>query len=86
MLLKDKIAVITGAASLRGLGRATATLFAEHGAKVVILDLDAAAAKEAASTLKGRGHMGAKCDVTKRGDCDKAVARVLANTVALTFW
>ena len=78
MLLKDKVAVITGAASLRGLGRATATLFAEHGAKVVILDLDAAAAKEAAATLKGRGHLGAKCDVTKRADCDKAAAKILA--------
>ena len=78
MLLKDKVAVITGAASLRGLGRATATLFAEHGAKVVILDLDATAAKEAAATLKGRGHLGAKCDVTRRADCDKAAAKILA--------
>lgn len=78
MLLKDKVAVVTGAASLRGLGRATAQLFSEHGARVVILDLDAVAAREAASALKGRGHMGAKCDVTRRADCDRAVARVLA--------
>lgn len=78
MLLKDKIAIITGAASARGLGRATARLFAEHGAKVAILDLDLAAARDAAADLKGRGHLGLKCDVTRRKDCEKAVARVLA--------
>ena len=44
MLLKDKTALITGAASPRGLGKATAKLFAEHGARVAILDLDASAA------------------------------------------
>lgn len=36
MLLKDKVAIITGAASARGLGFATAKLFAENGAKVVL--------------------------------------------------
>ena len=40
MLLTDRVAVISGAASPRGIGRATARLFAEHGARVVILDLD----------------------------------------------
>lgn len=78
MLLKGRIAIITGGGSKRGLGLATARLFAEHGAKVAILDLDAGAAREAAHLLKGRGHMGLKCDVTRRKDCDKAVQRVLA--------
>ncbi|HDS9255946.1 TPA: SDR family NAD(P)-dependent oxidoreductase, partial [Klebsiella pneumoniae subsp. pneumoniae] len=49
MLLKDKVAIITGAASARGLGFATAKLFAENGAKVVIIDLNGEASKTAAA-------------------------------------
>lgn len=44
-LLEGNFAVITGAASRRGLGKATARLFAEHGATVAILDLDEADAR-----------------------------------------
>jgi NAD(P)-dependent dehydrogenase (short-subunit alcohol dehydrogenase family) len=78
MLLKDRIAIITGAGSVRGLGRATAQLFAAHGARVAVLDIDGAAAKETAAGLKGRGHLGLACDVTNRKACDRAVARVIA--------
>ena len=78
MLLKDKICIITGGGSLRGLGRATAALFAAHGAKIAVLDIDLAAAREAAASLPGRGHMALKCDVTKRKDCERATARVIA--------
>jgi NAD(P)-dependent dehydrogenase (short-subunit alcohol dehydrogenase family) len=78
MLLKGKIAIITGAASPRGLGLAMARLFAEHGAKVAILDLDLASARAGLASLKGRGHLALSCDVTKRTACEKAVARVLA--------
>jgi NAD(P)-dependent dehydrogenase (short-subunit alcohol dehydrogenase family) len=78
MLLKGQVAVITGGASKRGLGLATARLFAEHGARVAILDLDLAAAREALTLLKGRGHMALKCDVTNRNHCVRAVERVLS--------
>lgn len=78
MLLKDRICLITGAGSARGLGRATAQLFADHGAKIVVLDIDLALARETVSTLRGRGHMALKCDVTRRRDCDRAVERTLA--------
>ena len=59
MLLQDKVAIITGAASARGIGRATATTFAQQGARVVILDLDASAARDAAASLGGSSGTGA---------------------------
>jgi NAD(P)-dependent dehydrogenase (short-subunit alcohol dehydrogenase family) len=77
MLLQGKCAVISGAASLRGIGLATARRFAAEGARVAILDIDAAAAATAAASL-GEGHVGLGCDVTDAGACRDAVAAVLA--------
>ncbi|MCX7326515.1 MAG: SDR family NAD(P)-dependent oxidoreductase [Hyphomicrobiales bacterium] len=77
MLLKGKVCIITGAGSERGLGRATAQLFAEHGARIVVLDIDLAAARGTAKALMGRGHMAIKADVTRRRDCERAAARTL---------
>jgi NAD(P)-dependent dehydrogenase (short-subunit alcohol dehydrogenase family) len=75
MLLKDKVAIITGAGSARGIGRATAVLFAEHGARVAVLDLNGDGAQAVAAEL-GAAHRGYACDVTK-GDAVRAVfARV----------
>lgn len=74
-LLDGKYAIITGAASARGLGKATAQLFAEHGATVAILDLDAAAAQAAADDL-GAGHIGLACDVTDKAACQAVVDRL----------
>ncbi len=64
-LLKNKYAIVTGAASARGLGKATAQMFAEHGATIAILDLEADAAKAAAADL-GKGHVGLACNVTDK--------------------
>ena len=75
-LLDGKTAIITGAASARGLGKATAMLFAEHGARVAILDLHLAEAEDAAADI-GEGHIGLSCDVTRKGDCEDAVAATL---------
>jgi len=77
MLLKDKVAVISGAAGKRGIGYATAKLFAAHGAKVAILDLDASSSAEAAQSLGGE-HVGLKCDVTDREACERAIGEVVA--------
>ncbi|MGJ7497917.1 SDR family NAD(P)-dependent oxidoreductase [Variovorax sp. RT4R15] len=80
MLLKDKVAVITGGAGLNGLGFATARLMASHGARVVVLDL-ARAEPAAAATQLGTGHLGPHlglvADVTDKASCDAAAAAVL---------
>ncbi|CAG4923407.1 unnamed protein product [Acidocella sp. C78] len=77
MLLNGKTAIISGGASKKGIGLATARLFAEHGARVAILDLDQGASDEAAASL-GASHLGVACDVTDRAACDEAARRVLA--------
>jgi NAD(P)-dependent dehydrogenase (short-subunit alcohol dehydrogenase family) len=77
MLLAHKTAVISGAASARGIGRATAKLFAEHGARIAILDLDEAGAKQAAQAL-GEGHIGIGCDVGDAASCRDAAGQAIA--------
>ena len=74
-LLKGKIAVITGAASARGLGKATAQMMSDHGAKIAILDLDQSAAAAAAADI-GAEHIGLACDVTDQAACAAAVKTV----------
>jgi NAD(P)-dependent dehydrogenase (short-subunit alcohol dehydrogenase family) len=81
MLLKDKVAVITGGAGPNGLGFATARQMAAQGARVTILDLARAEPAAAAARL-GTGHPGAHlgvvADVTDKAACDAAAAAVLA--------
>lgn len=77
-LLKESFAIVTGAASPRGLGKATARLFAEHGATVAILDLDGDHADAAAKELGSR-HVGLACNVTDRKACEAAVSELLRN-------
>ncbi|QGY05398.1 SDR family oxidoreductase [Methylobacterium mesophilicum SR1.6/6] len=79
MLLKDKVCVITGAASARGIGKATARVFAAQGGRVVILDLEAGQAEAAAREI-GPGHLGLACDVTDRKACQAAADEVVAQT------
>ncbi|MCR5867780.1 MAG: SDR family NAD(P)-dependent oxidoreductase [Aquincola tertiaricarbonis] len=76
MLLKDKVAVITGGAGLNGLGFATARQMAAQGARVVLLDLERAAPAAAAAQL-GPAHLGLVADVTDKASCDRAIAAVL---------
>jgi NAD(P)-dependent dehydrogenase (short-subunit alcohol dehydrogenase family) len=76
MLLKDKVAVITGGAGPNGLGFATARLMAAQGARIAILDLARAEPGAAAARL-GEGHIGLVADVTDKASCDAAAAAVL---------
>jgi NAD(P)-dependent dehydrogenase (short-subunit alcohol dehydrogenase family) len=75
MLLSEKVCIITGAASPRGIGRATAEIFAHHGGRAVILDLDDKQAKMTAAEI-GEGHRGLACDVTNKRACMAAVDQV----------
>jgi NAD(P)-dependent dehydrogenase (short-subunit alcohol dehydrogenase family) len=76
MLLKDKVAIITGGAGVNGLGFASARMMAAQGARVVILDLDKAQPASVAATL-GQQHMGVVADVTNKASCDAAIKAVM---------
>lgn len=84
MLLKDKICIVAGSASARGIGYATAKLFAEHGAKVVMLDIamDDAIVDSLKSTLAldmgpEADVRGIRCDIKSFADCERAIADVV---------
>ncbi len=77
MLLTGKTAVISGAASAKGIGVATARLLAAHGARIAILDLDQAASAAAAASI-GAEHAGFACDVTDRAACEAAARQAIA--------
>ncbi|QUJ69687.1 SDR family oxidoreductase (plasmid) [Photobacterium sp. GJ3] len=76
MLLGDKVCVITGAASPKGIGKNTANLFHQQGAIVAILDLNQQQADEAAASV-GERAFGVACDVTDKNSCDNAIAAVV---------
>lgn len=74
MKLKDRVALITGAAS--GIGRATATLFAAEGARLALTDIDAAALDAARAAMDGEVWTRV-ADVSRAGDVDAVVTAAL---------
>jgi 2-hydroxycyclohexanecarboxyl-CoA dehydrogenase len=77
MSVSDKTAVVTGAGSKRGIGRATAHTLAAAGWNIAILDLDEASAKDAAHEIEERHGVravGVGCDVTDETSVDGALA------------
>jgi 3-oxoacyl-[acyl-carrier protein] reductase len=76
-LLKGKVAVITGGAN--GLGEATALLFSEHGAKVVIVDVNQEAGEKVVSEIVKNGGVASfiKTDVSSSNDVNKMMNSVV---------
>ena len=76
MRLKDKVAIVTGAAS--GIGKQIAKTFVREGARVVIADLNQKAADATATELGGAGKaLGVAMDVTNEQQVDAGVARAV---------
>lgn len=81
-LLDNHLAVVTGAGS--GIGRAIAIGYAREGARVIALDIDAAAAAETAEgiraeqTIRAEGGSAASfaLDVSRREDCNTVAKRI----------
>jgi 3-oxoacyl-[acyl-carrier protein] reductase len=73
-LLDGKVAIVTGSA--RGIGRATAELLAEHGAKVLINDLDGDVAEQTSNEIDGDTLVFAG-DLTQPGVPDQLVEKVI---------
>jgi len=73
----DRTAIVTGAGSKRGIGRATAHALAAAGWNVAILDLDEPSAKEAADEVAERQRVqavGIGCDVTDEASVEAGLA------------
>ncbi len=77
MRLKDRVAIITGSGS--GIGRATAELFAQEGARVVVADLIGERAQETARRITGAGGvaLAVQMDVSKKAGVEATVKQAL---------
>lgn len=80
MRLRKKVAIITGAGA--GIGKATAELFAEEGAKVVVADIDAKTGEETVRTIcqAGGNALFVHADISR--ECD---ARRIAETTVASY-
>lgn len=86
-----KVMLVTGGAG--GIGSALCHRFASHGARCVVVDIDAGRAGKVAGELPGTGHAGIGCDLLDRADVERLFARVavdygrldvLVNNVGMT--
>jgi NAD(P)-dependent dehydrogenase (short-subunit alcohol dehydrogenase family) len=85
LLLQNHIAVVTGAGD--GSGRAIATGYACEGARIVLLDINAKAAAEAANEIAAAGGKADSfaLDVTRRDDCVAIAKKVAAEVGAVSI-
>ncbi len=85
MQLKDKVAIVTGAAS--GIGKKIAEKFAQEGARVIIADVNLEAAEKAAQDIgrltQNTHIMSLKMDVTKEDEVDHGIQHIIAQSGAI---
>jgi 2-hydroxycyclohexanecarboxyl-CoA dehydrogenase len=69
--LKGKVALVTGAGSQVGFGKATCMLLAAEGCDIIATDLDLDGAKQTAADVEklGRKALAFKCNITSKADC-----------------
>lgn len=84
MKLQDQVCVITGAA--RGIGLAAAKALCSRGARVVLVDLDAAALAEAADALPEDCALAVQADVSRAEDVERIVVESRARWDEISVW
>jgi len=84
--LRDKVAIVTGGAA--GIGQATAQLFAEEGAKVVVADINESAGAETVGEIESRGGRAIfiPTEISKETKSIVSVAKQSKLLVVWTFW
>jgi NAD(P)-dependent dehydrogenase (short-subunit alcohol dehydrogenase family) len=79
VIMVGKVCVVTGAASPHGIGRATAHLLADHGARVAVIDIDPRiedAAGEISVDHPYSSAIGIRCNVSSQAECVRAAGEV----------
>ena len=78
--LKDKVALVTGAGSQVGFGKAICLTLAQEGCDIVAADLDFGGAKKTAAEVEklGRKALAVKCDVTKKAEAQEMAKQAVA--------
>ena len=76
--LKDKVAIVTGGGGANSIGRAISLRYGREGARVAVLDINAAGAARVAEEITAAGGtaMAVPCDITDLGQCEAAAKKV----------